>query len=230
MKTKSKKLIIFGDSAFAEVAYEYFTHDSEYEVVAFTVSRDYLKQNELFDLPVIPFENVEAGYRVDEFEMFVAMTYRRLNRDRAKIYCAAKEKGYKLANYVSSKAFIWPNVRMGDNCFIFENNVIQPFVVLGSNVILWSGNHIGHHSKIHNHCFLASQVVVSGFVEIGEHCFIGVNATIANNLRIADDCLIGAGAMIVKNTLQGELYKGQRSIPDPVSVYEKFEMTYDEVD
>ena len=31
---KKHKLIIVGDSAFAEIAYEYFTHDSEYEVVA----------------------------------------------------------------------------------------------------------------------------------------------------------------------------------------------------
>ncbi len=32
-----KNLVIVGDSAFAEVAYEYFTHDSPYTVVAFAV-------------------------------------------------------------------------------------------------------------------------------------------------------------------------------------------------
>ena len=38
---KHRKLIIVGDSAFAQVAYEFFTHDSEYEVVAFSVERNY---------------------------------------------------------------------------------------------------------------------------------------------------------------------------------------------
>ena len=222
MKKKDKKLIIFGDSAFAEVACEYFSYDSEYEVVAFTVSQDFLDRPELFNLPVIAFENVEERYTIDKFELFIAMTYSKLNRHRARIYYQAKDKGYKLANYISSRAILWPNEKIGDNCFIFENNVIQPFVEIGSNVILWSGNHIGHHSKIHNHCFLASHVVVSGFVEIGEYCFIGVNATIANNLKIGKNCLIGAGAMIAKNTGEGEIYKGQASRPDPICVYDKF--------
>ena len=35
---KTRKLVLFGDSAFAEIAREYFDHDSPYEVVAFTVT------------------------------------------------------------------------------------------------------------------------------------------------------------------------------------------------
>ena len=55
---KTKKLVLVGDSAFAEVAYEYFTHDSEYEVVAFSVEREYLRREELFAVPVVPFEDL----------------------------------------------------------------------------------------------------------------------------------------------------------------------------
>ena len=36
---RSKKIIIVGTSAFAEIAYEYFQYDSEYEVVAFSVEQ-----------------------------------------------------------------------------------------------------------------------------------------------------------------------------------------------
>ncbi|NYC52753.1 FlaA1/EpsC-like NDP-sugar epimerase [Clostridium beijerinckii] len=56
---KNKKLIIIGDSAFAQIAYEYFTYDSDYEVVAFSVEKDYLKDEEMLGLPVIPLEDIE---------------------------------------------------------------------------------------------------------------------------------------------------------------------------
>lgn len=219
---KSKKLIIFGDSSFAEIAYEYFTHDSLYEIVAFTVSRKYLKNNKYHNLPVVPFENIETVYNPKKYEMHIALTYDTLNRTRAKFYKEAKVKGYKLANYISKKAFVWRNVTMGDNVFIFEDNTIQPFVSIGSNVVLWSGNHIGHHSEIGNHIFVSSHVVVSGFCQVGDYCFLGVNSTIINNIKIGKDCLIGAGAIIVKDTGDGTLFKGLATKPDETSVYKKF--------
>ena len=89
--------------------------------------------------------------------MFIAMGYKRLNRLRTKFFDSAEEKGYDLISYVSSKAFIWRNVEIGKNCFIFEDNTIQPFVNIGNNVTLWSGNHIGHHSIIEKNCFISSQ-------------------------------------------------------------------------
>lgn len=219
---KTKKLIIAGDSAFAEVAFEMFQHDSEYEVVAFAVSKEYITKQNLFGLPIIPFEDIEYNYSPTEFEMYIALVYNKLNRNREKLYNNAKQKGYTLANYVSSRAFVWKNVEMGDNVFIFENNVVQPFVKLGSNLVLWSGNHIGHHSTIDSHCFIASHVVISGFVNIGKYCFFGVNATVGNNVNIGDDCLIGAGAMIVKDIPNGSLLKGPVTPIDPVSTWDKF--------
>ena len=100
---------------------------------------------------------------------------------------------------------------MGEHCFIFENNVIQPFVTIGDNVVLWSGNHIGHHSKIRDHCFISSHVVVSGFCDIGESCFLAVNATIGNNVTIGSDCLLGAGAAVVKDVPADSLVRGNLS-------------------
>lgn len=218
---KSKKIIIFGDSSFAEIAYEYFMHDSSYEVVAFTVSRKYLKSNKFHNLPVVPFEDIENVYKPKEYEMHVALVYNALNRTRAKFYQEAKAKGYKLANYTSSKAFVWPNVTIGDNVFIFEDNTIQPFVTIGSNVVLWSGNHIGHHSKIGSHIFISSHVVISGFCDVGDYSFLGVNSTIINNIKIGKDCLIGAGAIITQNTGEGKLFKGTATKPEEISIYQK---------
>lgn len=211
---KTAKLIILGDSAFAQIAYEYFTHDSPYEVVAFSVEEAFLRQRELFGLPVVPFESLEKHFAPGEHFFFAALVYTNLNRLRRRFYLAAKEKGFAPASYVSSHAFVWRNATLGEHCFIFENNVIQPFVTLGYNVVLWSGNHIGHHSTIGDHCFIASHAVISGFVSIGRNCFIGVNATLVNNISTGDDCIIGAGALVVKDVAENSVVKGS---PGPLS-------------
>lgn len=196
---KTKKLIIVGDSAFAEIAYEYFTYDSEFEVVAFSVEREYLKRETLFDLPVVPFETVEKKYAPgeEEYYFYAAAVYTQGNKLRERLFLQAKEKGYKAASYISSRCFVWRNVEIGEHAFIFEDNTVQPFVKIGANAVLWSGNHIGHHSTIGDHCFISSHVVISGFCNIGERVFMGVNSTVANNVNIGANCVVGAAATVV---------------------------------
>ncbi len=205
--TKTRKLVIVGDSAFAEVAYEYFTHDSPYEVVAFTVEEVYLKRATLFGLPVVPFEELRQRFDPADTDFYAAVVYTQLNRLRARLVAAAKALGFQPASYVSSRAFVWPNVRFGEHCFVFEDNTVQPFVTLGDDVVLWSGNHIGHHSRIGDHCFISSHVVISGFCTVGNHTFIGVNGTVGNNVNIGADGWIGPGCTIGRDTEPNTIYK-----------------------
>lgn len=191
-----KKLIIFGTGQIAELAYYYFSSDSEYSVQAFSVDKEYIESEDFFELPVIAFEEIQASFPPEDYEMFIALSYSEVNSIRKKKYFAAREKGYKLASYISSRATILNDMSIGDNCFILENNTIQPFVSIGNNVTLWSGNHIGHHSEICDHVFMASHVVVSGGVHIGSQSFLGVNATLRNNISIGEGCVIGAGALV----------------------------------
>lgn len=215
---KKHKLIIIGDSAFAEIAYEYFTHDSEFEVVAFSVEQEYLKRDELFGIHVVPFETLAENFAPAEHYFYTAMVYTQGNKLRERLYNQAKEKGYKPASYISSKAFVWRNVELGEHCFIFENNVVQPFVKIGDDIVLWSGNHIGHHSTIKSHCFISSHVVVSGFCTVGERCFMGVNSTVGNNINIGDNCIVGAAATIVGDVEDNQtvvgLWKKKRPAAD----------------
>ena len=213
---KTKKIVILGDSAFAEVAYECFMHDSEYEVVGFSVESAYLTKSELFGLPIVPFEQIEEHFAPGEIYFYAALVYSQVNRLRTRLYQAAKAKGYKPASYISSRAFVWHNVVLGEHCFVFEDNTLQPFVKIGNNVVLWSGNHIGHHSVVNENCFIASHVVISGFCNIGQNAFIGVNATLANNVTIGEDNWIGIGVTIVKNTEVNQLFKGEQ--PEPVKI------------
>ena len=219
---KTRKLVIVGAGETAEMAYEYFTHDSNYEVCAFSVENKFLSEQNLFDRPIVPFEDLELLYRPDQYEAFVALGYGNLNRARTRLYTACKVKGYNLANYISSKAFIWRNVSMGDNCFILENNVLQYHVTLGNNVVLWSGNHIGHRAVIGNNCFLSSHVVISGYASVGDNCFWGVNSCSADNITIAEDCVISAGSVVLADTEPGKIYQGNPAIPARVSSYRAF--------
>lgn len=219
---KDKKIVIFGDSAFGEIAFEYFQHDSPYEVAAFTVEEKFMTKSSLFGLPVIPFSEISKHYPPEKAEMHIALVYTQLNRVRMRIYAEAKQLGYRMGNYISSRAFVWRNVVLGDNCFVFEDNTIQPFVRIGSNNVFWSGNHIGHHSVIGSHNFISSHVVVSGFCEIGDACFFGVNSTLANNVVIGSDCLIGAGSLIVKSIPEKSLIKGNPSTINSVDTHKKF--------
>ena len=207
--TAMSKIVIIGTGETGEIAYEYFTHDSEHDVVGFSVERAYLKQGILHGHPVVALEELELHFPQTEFLVFVAISSTKLNRVRTRLYRQLKERGYCFASYISSRAFIWRNVEVGDNCFIFEDNTIQPFVRVGNNVVLWSGNHIGHNTIIHDNCFIASHVVISGFCEIGENCFLGVNSTVINNITIAKDCFIGAGALIQKDTEEGKVYQAE---------------------
>lgn len=208
------KVILFGTGKIAEVAHFYLTNDSEHEVVAFTVDKEYIKENTFQGLPVIPFEEIEKTYSQNEYKMSIPIGYKNMNKIRAEKYYAAKEKGYSFISYISTKATYY-GTAVGENCFIFENNVIQPFTQIGDNVILWSGNHIGHHAIIENHCFIASHVVVSGSARIGEYSFLGVNSTIRDSVVVSKENLIGAGALILKDTKEKEVYSQRGTIKLP---------------
>lgn len=205
------KLVVFGAGDIARLARFYFERDSEHEVAAFTVDEEYRQADTFLDLPLVSFEKVVEYYPPQEYKMFVALSYARMNKLRAEKYDLSKQKGYELVSYVSSRCTFLTDHPIGDNCFILEDNTIQPFVQIGNNVTLWSGNHIGHDVVIEDHCFLASQIVVSGYVRIRNNCFIGVNATIRNAITIAAETLVGAGAVIMKDTVPKGVYLPQRA-------------------
>jgi|SRR3954467_11967942 sugar O-acyltransferase (sialic acid O-acetyltransferase NeuD family) len=216
------KIVVFGAGDIARLAHFYFSTDSEHDVVAFTVDAEY-RQADTFDgLPLVAFDRVAERYPPREYAMFIALSYARMNDVRAAKYTEAKALGYQLASYVSSRCSFLTAVPPGDNCFILEDNTVQPFVRIGNDVTLWSGNHIGHDSTIDDHCFISSHVVVSGHVHVQRNCFIGVNATLRNAITIGDYTLIGAGAVVMKDTSTRSVYIGSRTKP--------FDKRSDEID
>lgn len=202
----------------ADIAYEYFTNDSDYQVVAFTVHSSYFKEEEKFGLPVYRFERINEYVEPDETSIFIAIGYHDMNRLRVKILSEAKKMGFTPASYVSSRAFVSKSAKIGEHCFVFEDNTIQPFVIIGENNILWSGNHIGHHSKIGSDNFISSHVVISGWVEIGNNCFFGVNSTIANGVKISDFNWLNPGSTLTKDLGSLNFILGAESKATPLDI------------
>jgi len=194
-----KEIIIFGAGEIAELADFYFTHDSEFKVVGFTVDEAYIKGKEFCGRGVVPFERIAETYPPERFGIFVAVSYAKLNAVRAEKVIAARAMGYRLVSYLSSRATVFPGFELKENCFILEDNTIQPFAQIGANVTLWSGNHIGHHSIIEDDVFIASHVVVSGGVRIGQGSFVGVNVTLRDHVNIGKQCMLGAGALVLED-------------------------------
>lgn len=201
-----EKVIIFGLGDISQIAHFYLSDEKQYEIVAFSVNKNFLSQQEFEGLPVVPFENIESIYPPSEFKFFIPLGYTKVNKLREQKFLEAKEKGYRFISYIHPNVTIAKNVKIGENCFIFEDNTLQPFVTIENNCILWSGNHIGHHSTIKENCFIASHVVISGGCNIEKNTFIGVNATLRDHITIGKSNIIGAGALILSNTEDDKVY------------------------
>lgn len=210
MSNKSKKLVIFGLGDVALMAHLYFNQDTDYTVEAFTLSKEFLTDNnKVFQgLPVVPFEEIVKNYPPEEYDLYIAVGYNKLNKIREKFYYEAKSLGYKLATYVSPHATVRTD-QIGENCFIFEDNTLQPFSKIGNNIILWSGNHIGHHAVLEDHCLVTSHAVLAGYTRVGRNSFIGVNSTIIDGITVGSDCIIGAGSLITRDTEPGSVYSAR---------------------
>jgi len=217
MTTPRRKVVLYGNRQMATFAQAVLTHDSPYEVVAFTVDDALITETTLLGLPVVPFENVERVYPPEDHSAHIAVGFRRVNGVRAEKYAQAKAKGYELLTYVSSQAFKWPDLVIGDNCWILEHSVIHPFAKIGNDVYMGSGVHIGHHTTVGDHSFLVGMIAVAGFAKIGSYCFVGIHSTVRDGLTIADRTVIGAGSTVLRDTQEGGVYVAPpaRMLPYP---------------
>ncbi len=215
-----KPVVIFGVGAFAQVAEVYLRKDSPREVVAYTVDGEYVSANEFAGLPVVAFEQLLESHPPERVDLLVATGFRGVNTVRRGIYERCKQHGYEFVKYVSSKAMMMSDEGVGENTFVFEANVIQPFAQIGDDAVVWSGNHIGHHSRIGDHCFIASHAVISGHVVVGEMSFVGVNATMRDGITLGPKCVIGAGAVVLRDQEEGTVLRATEAPVHPKKSWE----------
>jgi len=195
-----KNLIIFGITELAELASYYFSCGGKYKIIAFTVESNYLNEEVLQGLPVVPFDNVECVYPPLDYDMFIAIGYSEMNRLRESKCKEAIEKGYTLVSYISDKAVVSSDLVYGYNCFMLEHTILQPFVRLGNNIIVMNKSLISHHCVIEDNCYISANVTICGSVEVKNNCFFGACSCIRDGIVIAPYTLVGANAYIAQNT------------------------------
>lgn len=208
----TKKIVIYGLGSFAELMHYYFSTESEYEVVAFTVDSVFLQNHLYCGLPVIPFEDVENYYPPSDFSMFVAIGYKNM-RNRKLLFEKAKSKNYKLVNFVSKKAITHDNFILGENNVIMGDVNIEPFVTISDNNVFWSGSLICHHCNIQSHNYFAPSSVLSGYVVVKNLCFFGTGCSVIDKLTIANESFLIAGSVLFETTRPYTRYVGNPAKP-----------------
>ncbi|MEA3135772.1 MAG: hypothetical protein QOC71_53 [Thermoplasmata archaeon] len=222
--TKSgKRLVIAGAKRLADIAYEFFTTDSEYEVVAFTVDAAYLDATELYGRPVVPFDQVAHLYPPATHEMFVAIATTGMNRLRERLSQQAKQLGYRLATFVSSRAHVASTAKVGPNSIIFPMVHVNTMAEIGEGVLLGTGTIIEHHARIGDYSFLSVNAMVLGEATIGERCFLGAGCIVIDDVKVGADCLLGAGTCIRFDVAPGKVFAAPKPVEKPFTSLEYYE-------
>lgn len=205
-----KKLIIFGTDIMAKLMHYYFSRDSQYEIVAFTVDEKYKKNDTYLGLPLVSFEKIETIFSPKEYSIFIAIGPSKMNLNRESKFIEAKNKGYHCANYLSSNAIC--NTDIGENNFIGDMAVINPFVKIGNNNLIWEHCIINADSIIENNCYLSPNSSVGTFAIIKNNSIVGTGSIVKTSVVVAEKTLIGAASYISENTKPFGVYGEKNSI------------------
>lgn len=200
-----ENIIVFGNSDFTKLTSIYL--EQKYNICAYTVNSDFISTTSFLSKPLIDFEKIEKHYPANKYKMFISLGYTKRNTLRERIYNEAKNKGYTCISYIHPTCIISPDVKIGENVFMFERVIVQPFTKLGNNILVQSSASICHDSIINDNVFIGSNACINGFVTICTNSFIGANATIRDHVTIAKKSLIGAGVVINENTEESYVYK-----------------------
>lgn len=191
-------IVVFGAGQIAEVAKVYIDRHGPDRIVGFTVDREYVKEDTFHGLPVVEWERLEARFPPDQVKLLGPLSFRRMNEFRRDRHQEGLSRGYSFTSFIHPDSYIYTD-DIGTNCFILENNVIQPFVKIGTGVMMWSGNHVGHHVTIGDYCFLASHVGIAGASVIGERCYLAGKAGIEMGVTIGAGSYLGSATLTRKD-------------------------------
>lgn len=211
----TKKLVIFGEGDFAELACFYFRQAGR-EVAGFTVDGAYQTRAQVLGLPVMPFEEAGARFPPEAAELFISIGYSKVNRVRRDKFLLARRLGYRMASCISPQAVVH-SAQVGENCLILDMNNFHPYTRIGDNVIFSHANHVGHHAVIGDHCFFTSGNVICGRAVVGEGTFLGLRACVWEGVRVGAYNVIGAGVDVHADTADEAVFTLPHVAPRPFS-------------
>ena len=194
----ARDIVIFGAGQIADVARVYIDRHGPDRIIGFTVDDAYRKSDTFAGRPLVSWETLESTFPPERVQLLGPLSFRRLNEFRTARYLEGKRRGYEFASFVHPTCDVYTD-KIGENCFILENNTLQPFVEIGNDVFMWSNNHIGHHSRIGDHCFLSSHIAISSNVVLEPGCFLGGKVGIDYGVLIGANSYMGFGANVIRD-------------------------------
>lgn len=204
----TRRIVLFGAGKFAQLLRYCLTHDSDHTVVGFAVDQSYLSGSVGCDLPIVDFAHIEQVFPPEENMLVFAIGAHEMNTVRRDRFISAKQRGYEVSTYISSRALTWPDLSLGEGVLVFEGAIIQPYARIGGNTAIRSGVHLSHHVTVGDHCFIGPGACLGGGAVVQDRCFIGLNATVSNGVTLAEGCVIGAGAAVMADTEPDGVYVG----------------------
>jgi len=206
-----RKLYIFGTKNFGELSHYYFSTDSNYEVVGFTLDAAYMGESSFLGLPVIPYEELRKSASREDTDIFVAIGIADINELRAKKFLEVQNDGFRLASFLSTKSHVPDDFVLHPNTMVMDHVATHPHIRVGCNSIIWSNTRMAWRSAVGDHAWVTSAVLgETSFV--GDYSFIGISATIGPFVQVGKRNLIGAGAMILEDTADNAIYRSPRSV------------------
>jgi sugar O-acyltransferase (sialic acid O-acetyltransferase NeuD family) len=203
-------IVLFGAGQIAQVAKVYVDAHGPDRVVGFTVDAAYRNATTFENLPLVAWEELETRFPPNAVKLLGPLSYRRLNELRRDRHAEGTARGYAFASFIHPASHVYAE-EIGENAFILEANVIQPFVTIGKGVIMWSGNHVGHHSVIEDYCFFGGHVGLGSNVRIGERTFLGGTAGVDPGVTIGAGCLVDFHARVKNDVPPDSVVRGPES-------------------
>ena len=201
-------IVLFGTGDMAQVAAVYIRTHSDLNIVGYTLDHAYRKEDTFDGLPLVSWETLETDFPPDQVKLFGPLTYQRMNTIRRDRYLEGKARGYSFVSFIHPDCNIYAD-KIGENCLILEQNVIQPFSSIGNNVIIWSGSHVAHHAQVGDHVFISSHVTIGGSAVIGNECHLSGQAGVAHGLTLGPRCAVLNGAKLTRNLSEGSVISAE---------------------
>ncbi len=194
---KEKLLIIFGTGQQSDII-SFYINKLQKKIHAYCVDEKFYKKNSFRNKKIITTKELLKKYSPNDFNLHLAISYKKLNQLRYEKYNFFKNKGYSFENVIYNTNLNKGDVTIGENVVILDS-YIQPYSKIGNNTFVWSGTTLGHHSFIGKNCWISSGSIIGGNCSIKDFSFLGLNSTIGHFVNVGKKCFIGSSAHITKS-------------------------------
>lgn len=203
-----EKLVIMGTTPFSAVIADIIQKEGQYEVLAFSTSKQFMDKKEMNGLPIVAQEDLKETFSMNDVGIINTIGYSKMNTLRERVHNELSDEGFHLQTFVSQNANVYTtDIREGS--IIMPGAFVGPYVSIGRACIIYSNVSLTHHIIIQDYSFIASGCVLGGNITVGNNSFIGLNTTIRNRISLAPYTLVGCGSNVLRdNHITGGIILG----------------------